>query len=224
MSESKEIQACIFDLDGVIVDTARYHYKAWKRLANELGFDLTPEQNEKMKGISRIESLEMLLEMGDKEATRKEKKQLADIKNSWYREYITEMQPDDLLPGVVDFLEELTEEHILVAVGSASRNAPTIIRQVQIGRYLDALIDGSKVKKGKPDPEVFLKAAEEMGIPPEHCVVFEDARAGIEAAKNGGMRAIGVGSPSVLHQADMVISGISEMNLEKLKSLEQTNS
>ncbi|HKL38389.1 MAG TPA: beta-phosphoglucomutase [Bacteroidales bacterium] len=220
MSESNEIQACIFDLDGVIVDTARYHYKAWKRLANELGFDLTPEQNEKMKGISRIESLEMLLEMGNKQATRKEKKQLADIKNSWYKEYITEMQPDDLLPGVVDFLEELTEEHILVAIGSASRNAPAIIRQVQIGRYLDALIDGSKVKKGKPDPEVFLKAAEEMGMPPEHCVVFEDARAGIEAAKNGGMRAIGVGSPSVLNQADMVISGISEMNLEKLKSLE----
>ena len=220
MSESNEIQACIFDLDGVIVDTARYHYKAWKRLANELGFDLTPEQNEKMKGIGRMESLEMLLEMGNKPATKKEKKQLADIKNSWYKEYIGEMQPDDLLPGVVDFLEELTEAHILIAIGSASRNAPAIIRQVQIGRYLDALIDGSKVKKGKPDPEVFLKAAEEMGMPPEHCVVFEDAQAGIEAAKNGGMRAIGVGSPSVLHQADMVISGINEMNLEKLKSLE----
>jgi beta-phosphoglucomutase len=220
MSESNEIQACIFDLDGVIVDTAQYHYKAWKRLANELGFDLTPEQNEKMKGIGRMESLDMLLEMGEKQATRKEKKQLADIKNSWYQEYIGEMQPDDLLPGVVKFLEELTEAHILIAIGSASRNAPTIIRQVQIGRYLDALIDGSKVKKGKPDPEVFLKAAEEMGMPPEQCVVFEDAQAGIEAAKNGGMRAIGVGSPSVLHQADMVISGISEMNLEKLKSLE----
>src|SRR6056297_4101434 len=105
MSHSNEILACIFDLDGVIVDTANFHYKAWKRLANELGFDLTPEQNEKMKGISRIESLEMLLEMGNKQATRKEKKQLADIKNSWYKEYITEMQPDDLLPGVVDFLE-----------------------------------------------------------------------------------------------------------------------
>jgi len=220
MSESNEIQACIFDLDGVIVDTAQYHYKAWKRLANELGFDLTPEQNEKMKGIGRMESLEMLLELGNKEASRKEKKQLADIKNNWYKDYIGEMQPDDLLPGVLDFLEELTEAHILVAIGSASRNAPAIIRQVQIGRYLDALIDGSKVKKGKPDPEVFLKAAEEMGMAPEHCVVFEDARAGIEAAKNGGMRAIGVGSPSVLDQADMVISGLSEMNLERLKSLE----
>jgi len=221
MSHSIEIQACIFDLDGVIVDTANFHYKAWKRLANELGFDLTPEQNEKMKGISRMESLDMLLEMGNIEATRKEKKQLADMKNNWYRDYISEMQPRDILPGVLDFLEELTEAHILVAIGSASKNAPAIVRQVQIGRYLDALIDGSKVTKGKPNPEVFLKAAEEMGMEPAHCVVFEDARSGIEAAKNGGMRAIGVGAQQMLHQADMVIPGLDHINLEKLRTLEK---
>ncbi len=220
MSNSNEIQACIFDLDGVIVDTAHYHYQAWKRLANELGFDLTPEQNEKMKGIGRMQSLDILLELGNIQKEKKEKKQLANKKNEWYQEYIREMQPENLLPGVIPFLEELTEAHILIAVGSASKNAPTIIRQVQIGRYLDALIDGSKVTKGKPDPEVFLKAAEEMGIAPEHCVVFEDAQAGIEAAKNGGMRTIGVGSPDVLSQADMVISGLHQMNLEKLKTLE----
>ena len=220
MNEKREIKACIFDLDGVIVDTAKYHYKAWKRLANELGFDLTPEQNEKMKGISRMESLDMLLEIGNQEASRRDKKKLADIKNSWYREYIGEMQPQDLLPGALEFLEELTEEHILIAIGSASRNAPTIVRQVQIGTYLDALIDGSKVKKGKPDPEVFLKAAEEIGAEPEHCVVFEDAQAGIEAARNGGMRVIGVGSDKVLHDADMIIPGLDHINLEKLKTLE----
>lgn len=221
MSNSSEIQACIFDLDGVIVDTANFHYKAWKRLANELGFDLTPEQNEKMKGIGRMESLDMLLKIGNVKAEKKEKKQLADMKNQWYRDYIKEMQPKDLLPGVVDFFEELTEAHILIAIGSASRNAPTIVRQVQIGRYLDALIDGSKVTKGKPDPEVFLKAAEEMGMEPEKCVVFEDARAGIEAAKKGGMRAVGVGSQEILHQADMVIPGIGHFNLEKLRTLEK---
>jgi beta-phosphoglucomutase len=221
MSNTNEIQACIFDLDGVIVDTANSHYKAWKRLANELGFDLTPEQNEKMKGIGRMESLEMLLEIGNIEADKKEKKKLADLKNGWYRDYISEMQPDDLLPGVIDFLEELTEEHILIAIGSASRNAPTIVRQVQIGRYLDALIDGSKVTKGKPHPEVFLKAAEEMGVEPAHCVVFEDAQAGIDAARNGGMRTIGVGSQEVLQNADMIIPGLSEINLEKLRTLEK---
>ncbi len=221
MSNTNEIQACIFDLDGVIVDTANSHYKAWKRLANELGFDLTPEQNEKMKGIGRMESLDMLLEIGNIEADKKEKKKLADLKNGWYRDYISEMQPDELLPGVIDFLEELTEENILIAIGSASRNAPTIVRQVQIGRYLDALIDGSKVTKGKPHPEVFLKAAEEMGVEPAHCVVFEDAQAGIDAARNGGMRTIGVGSQQVLHNADMIIPGLNEINLEKLRTLEK---
>lgn len=221
MSNTNEIQACIFDLDGVIVDTANFHYKAWKRLANELGFDLTPEQNEKMKGISRMESLDMLLEIGNIEADRKEKKKLADLKNGWYRDYISEMQPNDLLPGVIDLMEELTEEHILIAIGSASKNAPTIVRQVQIGRYLDALIDGSKVTKGKPHPEVFLKAAEEMGVEPAHCVVFEDAQAGIDAARNGGMRTIGVGSQQVLQHADMIIPGLSEINLEKIRTLEK---
>jgi len=220
MSNLKEIQACIFDLDGVIVDTAQYHFEAWKRLAHELGFDLTPEHVEKLKGIGRMETLDMLLDMGNQTATKREKKQLAEIKNGWYRDLISKMQPKDLLPGVMDFFEELTEAHILIAIVSASKNAPTIIRQVKVGRYLDALIDGSKITKSKPDPEIFLKAAEEMGIAPEHCLVFEDAQSGIEAAKNGGMRAIGVDSQKVLQNADRLIPGLYDIDLEKLKTLE----
>jgi beta-phosphoglucomutase len=220
----QKIKACIFDLDGVIVDTATFHYKAWKRLANELGFDLTPEQNEQLKGISRMKSLDILLDIGNYQATDEEKQKLAGKKNSWYREYIQEMNPEDILPGTINLFNELQSAQIKIGVGSASKNATTILQQIEIEPFLHSIIDGNKVNKAKPDPEVFLKGAEEMNEKPENCVVFEDAQSGIEAANNGGMYSVGVGSAKILNQADMVISGLHEMHLEKLMELEKTTS
>jgi len=213
------IKACIFDLDGVIVDTAVYHYKAWKRLANELGFDLTEQQNEKLKGVSRVRSLELILQWGGVTKTAAEQEELAARKNEWYVEMINRMTPDEILPGARGFLIACREAGLKTALGSASKNSSTILDKVGIAALFDAVIDGNKVSKPKPDPEVFLKGAEELEMPPANCVVFEDAIAGVEAAKNGGMKAVGVGSPDVLYEADLVISGLSEMSLEKLYSL-----
>jgi len=213
------IKACIFDLDGVIVDTAVYHYKAWKRLANELGFDLTEEENEKLKGVSRVRSLELILQWGGVTKTKAEQEELAARKNEWYVEMINRMTPDEILPGAKEFLIACREAGLKTALGSASKNSGTILDKVGIAGLFDAVIDGNKVSKPKPDPEVFLKGAEELGMPPANCVVFEDAIAGVEAAKNGGMKAVGVGSPDVLAEADLVISGLNEMSLQKLYSL-----
>jgi|SRR6185503_173600 len=213
------IKACIFDLDGVIVDTAVYHYKAWKRLANELGFDLTEEQNEKLKGVSRVRSLELILQWGGVTKTRAEQEELAARKNKWYVEMINRMTPDELLPGAREFLIACRKDGLKTALGSASKNSGTILDKVGIAGLFDAVIDGNKVSKPKPDPEVFLKGAEELGMQPADCVVFEDAIAGVEAAKNGGMKAVGVGSPEVLGEADLVISGLNEMSLQKLYQL-----
>jgi beta-phosphoglucomutase len=216
----KNIKACIFDLDGVIVDTATYHYKAWKRLANELGFDLTPEQNEQLKGISRMKSLDILLDIGNMQANGDEKQALANKKNSWYREYILQMTPEDILPGTLELFNGLKSSGIKIGVGSASKNARTILSQIEIEEYLDSIVDGNKVSMAKPDPEVFLIGAEEMHEEPENCVVFEDAQSGVQAANAGGMYSIGVGSPKILHEANLIISGLHEMTIEKLKKLE----
>jgi len=213
------IKACIFDLDGVIVDTAVYHYRAWKRLANELGFDLTEEQNEKLKGVSRVRSLELILQWGGVTKTHAEQEELAARKNEWYVEMINRMTPDEILPGAKEFLMTCREAGLKTALGSASKNSGTILDKMGIANLFDAVIDGNMVSKPKPDPEVFLKGAEELGMSPAVCAVFEDAIAGVEAAKNGGMKAVGVGSPEVLNEADLVISGLNEMSLQKLYKL-----
>jgi beta-phosphoglucomutase len=213
------IKACIFDLDGVIVDTAVYHYKAWKRLANELGFDFTEHDNEKLKGVSRTRSLELILGWGGVTKTEAEKEELATRKNTWYVDMIAQMKPDEVLPGAREFLQTCRAAGFKTALGSASKNSMMILEKTQLVDLFDAIIDGNKVSAAKPDPEVFLKGAEAVGVPPAECVVFEDAIAGIEAAKNGGMKAIGVGSPAVLTKADLVISGLNEMTLEKLDEL-----
>ena len=213
------IEACIFDLDGVIVDTAVYHYKAWKKLANQLGFDITEHQNEQLKGVSRTRSLELILQWGCITKTPAEQEELASLKNSWYVDMISKMTPAEILPGAKEFLEACRAMGLKTALGSASKNSMMILEKINLVNMFDAVIDGNKVSKAKPDPEVFLKGAEELGIPPANCVVFEDAIAGIEAAKNGGMKAVGVGSPDVLTEADMVISGLNEMTIEKLKGL-----
>jgi beta-phosphoglucomutase len=212
-----EIKACLFDLDGVIVDTAKYHYLAWRRLANELGFEFTEEDNERLKGVSRMKSLEILLEIGGVSFDEKIKEELAAKKNDWYVDYISTMDASEILPGVLDFLKELKENGIKISLGSVSKNAMTILTNVGILDYFDAVIDGTKITHAKPDPEVFLKGAEELGVTPENCVVFEDAQAGIEAAINAGMYSVGVGSPEILGKADFVIPGFDGMAVEKLK-------
>jgi beta-phosphoglucomutase len=215
-----KILACVFDLDGVIVDTAVYHYKAWKRLANELGFDFTEHDNEKLKGVSRMASLDLILGWGGLTKTEAEKEELAARKNAWYVDMINQMTPAEILPGAKEFVEACKSAGIKTALGSASKNSGTILEKVGIDHLFDAVIDGNKVSKPKPNPEVFLKGAEELHIAPLNCVVFEDAIAGIEAAINGGMRSVGIGSPEVLGKANLVVSGLDKMSIEKLKELE----
>jgi beta-phosphoglucomutase len=213
------IKACIFDLDGVIVDTAVYHYKAWKRLANELGFDFTEEDNEKLKGVSRTRSLELILQWGGVTKTEAEKEELATRKNNWYVEMISRMTPDEVLPGAKEFLQLCKNAGIKTALGSASKNSGMILEKTGIAHFFDAVIDGNKVSKPKPDPEVFLKGAEELNELPANCVVFEDAIAGVEAAIAGGMKVVGIGSPQVLGKANLVVKGLNEMSLEKLENI-----
>jgi beta-phosphoglucomutase len=213
------IKACIFDLDGVIVDTAVYHYKAWKRLANELGFDFTEHDNEKLKGVSRMASLDLILQWGGLTKTDAEKQGLAEKKNAWYVDMINHMTPAEILPGAKEFVESCKSVGIKTALGSASKNAGTILEKVGIDHLFDVVIDGNQVSKPKPDPEVFLKGAEELNIPPANCVVFEDAIAGVEAAIAGGMKAVGIGSPDVLGEANLVVKGLNEMTIEKLKNI-----
>jgi beta-phosphoglucomutase len=213
------IKACIFDLDGVIVDTAVYHYKAWKRLANELGFDFTEEQNEQLKGVSRVRSLQLILGWGGVTKTEAEQTELATRKNEWYVDMINQMTPAEILPGALDFLEACRAAGLKTALGSASKNSMTILNKVGIAHLFDTIVDGNHVSVPKPDPEVFLKGAEALGVAPAECVVFEDAIAGVQAAKNGGMKAVGIGSPETLSQADLVVSGLDKMTIEKLKEL-----
>jgi len=214
-----DLRGCIFDLDGVIVDTAKYHFMAWRRLAKELGFEFTIEDNEALKGVSRMTSLEILLRTGGVTVGEKEKEALAARKNVWYVEFISGMTPDEILPGSVRLLKSLRKAGILTAIGSASRNAGTILDRIGLREMFDVIVDGNKIQKAKPDPEVFLKGAEEMKLSPSCCIVFEDARAGIEAAIAGGMKSVGVGNPELLGRADLVIPDLKKITLRELRNL-----
>lgn len=207
------IKCCIFDLDGVLVDTAKYHYLAWKSVAREMGFDFTEQDNERLKGVSRMASLDILLSIGGVTLTDDEKRQVADRKNSRYLEYILKMTPDEVLPGVIDFLNELKKRSVKIALGSASKNALTILRQTGIEHFFDAIADGNNVTHAKPDPEVFLTAASLAGTAPGESLVFEDAVAGIEAAHRAGIRAVGVGDAKILTEADYHIRSFLEQEM-----------
>lgn len=210
------IEACIFDLDGVVVDTAKYHFIAWRALADELGFEFTLEDNERLKGVSRMQSLEILLEIGGLQFNDQEKEEMAARKNALYVSYIEKMTPDEILPGVELFLQELRKNKIKIALGSASKNAPMILERIGLTALFDSVIDGNSITEAKPNPEVFLKGAGSLGADPKHCVVFEDAIAGIEAARNAGMRCVGIGQPDTLGMADLVIPGFLDFTVAGL--------
>ncbi len=212
-------RACIFDLDGVIVNTAIYHFMAWKRLAGMLGINFTEKENEKLKGISRMASLEIILELSGKKYSDEEKITYAEMKNRWYVEYISEMTSSDILPGAVNLLKELKEKGILTAIGSASKNTPLILEKTGIRYLFDAVADGNIVTRAKPDPEIFLTAASMLGVKPEECIVFEDAAAGVTAAHNAGMICIGIGRSEILSEADFIIKELTEINFDKLTAL-----
>jgi beta-phosphoglucomutase len=214
-----ELKGCIFDLDGVIVDTAKYHFMAWRRLAKELGFVFTIEQNEALEGVSRMASLEILLKTGGVAVSEEEKEHLAARKNGWYVEFISGMTPDEILPGSIRLLKALRKEGILTAIGSASRNAGTILDGIKLRDMFDVIVDGNKIHKAKPDPEVFLRGAQEMKLHPSDCIVFEDAQAGIEAAIAGGMRCVGVGNPELLGKANLVIPDLKKITVKQLRNL-----
>lgn len=215
------IRGAIFDLDGVIVDTAKYHYLAWRRLAEELGFDFTEADNERLKGVSRMRSLDILLEVGGfgpDAFSEARKEEMAARKNGWYVEYISRMTPREILPGVLSFLEQVRADGVRTALGSASKNTVIILDRLKIGALFDAVVDGTMVQRTKPDPEVFLTCASMLGgIPAAECVVFEDAEAGIEAARAGGMHCVGIGSPEILRGADRVVPGFAGISWKEIK-------
>lgn len=209
----------IFDLDGVIVDTAKYHYLAWKHLANELGFEFTEEQNEAFKGVSRRRCLEILLELGGISVDEEQFNRWLLEKNEDYLSYIAKMDASEILPDVPKVLNFLKENNVPMALGSASKNAIPILKKVDLLSYFDTIVDGNKVTRAKPDPEVFLIAAHDIGMPPEHCVVFEDAVAGIDAANTANMVSVGIGDPEVLSRARYVFKDFTEIDIDFIKQL-----
>ncbi|MBT8209579.1 MAG: beta-phosphoglucomutase [Eudoraea sp.] len=209
----------IFDLDGVIVDTAKYHYLAWKHLANELGFDFTEEQNEAFKGVSRRRCLEILLELGGITVEEAQFDRWLFEKNEDYLSYIDKMDESEILPDVPKVLDYLKDKRVPMALGSASKNAIPILKKVKLLSYFDTVVDGNQVSRAKPDPEVFLIAAEKIGVPPERCVVFEDAIAGIDAANTAHMISVGIGEKETLKAANYVFRDFTEIEIDFIKQL-----
>lgn len=214
-------KAFIFDLDGVIVDTARYHYFAWKKLANSVGVDFSEEQNEQLKGVSRVRSLEKILEWGGIELSEDKFMELMAKKNNDYLDYVNKMDESEILPDVPKVLNHLRSSESPIALGSASKNARTILQKVNLFNKFDAIVDGTNVTKAKPDPEVFLNAANLLQTNPKDCVVFEDSVAGVQAANIAGMTSIGIGSKDVLFEADFVFQDFTEISIEFIQELSE---
>ena len=209
------IKGFLFDLDGVIVDTAVFHFQAWRRLAQKLGGDFTEEQNEQLKGVSRVDSLNKVLEWTGATVSDEEFQSLMVEKNEWYLELVQGLGPQDALPGALNFLQTAYDQGIKIALGSASKNAPMILEKLGITPLFTAIIDGNNVVNGKPHPEVFLKGAEALGLEPSECVVFEDSIAGVQAAKTGGMSSVGIGDAETL-QADIHFTALGDTTPEAL--------
>ncbi|MDD3213098.1 MAG: beta-phosphoglucomutase [Eubacteriales bacterium] len=196
------IRGVIFDLDGVIVSTDDCHYRAWKRMADEEGIYFDRAINERLRGVSRMDSLQIILERASKAYTDEQKLDMAARKNSYYVELIGSLTPADILPGAVETITLLRSKGVKIAIGSSSRNTPVILKQIGLNVTFDAVADGNQITRSKPDPEVFLLAARLLSLAPADCLVVEDADAGVEAALNGGMKALGVGSASKNSRAD----------------------
>ncbi len=211
--------ACIFDLDGVIVDTARYHFLAWQKLAKELNVELTSQLNERLKGVGRMESLNIILELGGLQRTDLEKEVLATRKNAWFVEFIDAMKKEEIFDGAKDLFDELKAHGVKVALASSSKNAQTVLKKLEIANYFEAIVDGNMITRSKPDPEIFLKAAGMLQVSPNECVVVEDAEAGVEAAIRAGMKCVGIGKKEQLHKANLVVSQIGHLNFQILNNL-----
>jgi len=210
------IRGFLFDLDGVLVDTAQYHFLAWQRMAAELGIHFSEAENEQLKGVSRAESLNRILAWGGKTLTDAEKQHWMALKNDGYLELVRGMPANDYLPGAHEFLRASRAAGIKVALGSASKNAPLILERLGWIPLFDALVDGNVVTASKPDPEVFLEGARRLGLKPEECVVFEDSEAGVEAARRGGMKVVGIGHGL---DADLLVSGLDQLTPERAQQL-----
>lgn len=210
------IRAFIFDLDGVLVDTAKYHYLAWKKLADRLGLKFNIKDNELLKGVSRRRSFEIILELNDMKMTEEEILRYCTEKNECYLDYIRELKKEEILPGAREFLEEAKDAGFRIALGSASKNSGLILDRLGITELFDAIIDGTKIQSAKPDPEVFLKGAEELNVPPEECVVFEDSSAGIAAAHAGHMKSVGVSNSSLTPYCDYYIDSFLDVDARVL--------
>jgi beta-phosphoglucomutase len=212
------IEAVIFDLDGVITDTAHFHFLAWKQLAEDLDIRIDQEFNEKLKGISRMDSLELILKKGNREKdfTPLEKEEMAERKNSHYRQLLKELTPQDILPGIADLVNNIKAENLPTAIASVSKNAQTVLKALGLQDTFDYVVDASKVKNSKPDPEIFLTASEKLNVSPQHCIGIEDAEAGIEAIKASKMFAVGVGTNLI--KADLNVPTTDHLKWESIKS------
>lgn len=204
-------KAFIFDLDGVIVDTAKYHYLAWLKIANQLGIEFTHEHNELLKGVSRVRSLDIILGLGKVEASQEDKNKWLFEKNENYLSYLIHMDESEILPGVLPVLKYLKEKKQFIALGSASKNARPILEKTGTLSYFDAIVDGNDVSNAKPDPEVFLLAAKLLNIKPEDSIVFEDSVAGVQAANIGGMLSVGIGETATLHEAKYIFKDFTQI-------------
>jgi len=212
-----KIEACIFDLDGVIVDSAKHHFRAWKEMANSLGIDFTEKDNQNLKGVSRMDSLDYILSLKNITKSDKEKEQLAYNKNEMYLSLVDQMTQKDVLPGVVSFINELKAKGYKIALGSASKNAVRILENLELIDLFEVIIDGTKTTKGKPDPQVFQLGAEALKVEAAKIIVFEDAQKGVAAALNGGFKCIGVGEWENLMHADYVIKGFENFTIQDIE-------
>jgi beta-phosphoglucomutase len=210
------ITAVIFDLDGVIVSTDEFHYMGWQKLADEEKISFNRAINERLRGVSRLESLEIILEKAAKSYSREEKMEMAERKNKYYRELLNTLSPGDILPGVIKLLKELEVADIKIAIGSSSKNTPFILEKIGLEGTFNAVSDGNQIKRSKPDPEVFLLAAVKMHVPPDQCLVVEDADAGVEAAINAGMKCLAVGSACSNPLAHIRANSLNEVSVEQI--------
>lgn len=213
---NEPILGVIFDLDGVIVSTDNCHYQAWQRMADEEGIPFDRKMNEHLRGVSRMQSLEFILQRAERNYTDEEKQQLAARKNAYYVELIGSLTEKDILPGALEILHLLKKRGIKTAIGSSSRNTPIILRQIGLSNAFDAVADGNAIRNSKPDPEVFLLAASLIGLKPQNCLVVEDADTGIEAALSGGMRALGVGSAAQNSRATFTADDLTEVDMKAI--------